>query len=267
MLNNTRVHVAPVGLDTPERIIDPLERYKADRVYLGGHGSVDVKSEVYKVVWNHLKSRHPEIELRSFSVDVWDLFSCLNEYRKIFVAESSNHIYVNVSTGSRIAAIGGMLSCMIWGGTPYYAKIDFSGAEPENQKKDTPLRNEVSVLPVGKAKVSTVETLPVYRIMKPSDDMLKILFIIQQAGGKLSKKHLIEKLQSEDVRLIPVSSDAQTKSASHSRLKPFLEPMTQEWGFVTVKYKGRKSEVLLTEQGRKALKIFGSNFEQTYQTA
>jgi carbamoylphosphate synthase large subunit len=123
------------------------------------------------------------------------------------------------------------------------------------------------VLPVGKAKVSTVETLPVYRIMKPSDDMLKILFIIQQAGGKLSKKHLIEKLQSEDVRLIPVSSDAQTKSASHSRLKPFLEPMTQEWGFVTVKYKGRKSEVLLTEQGRKALKIFGSNFEQTYQTA
>jgi hypothetical protein len=267
MLSNARVHIAPVGLDAPERIIGPLERYKADRVYLGVLRSADVKSDIYKVVWNHLKSRHPEMELRSFSVDIWDLFSCLNEYQRIFAAEVNNHIYVNVSTGSRIAAIGGMLSCMIWGGTPYYARIDFSGVEPEYLKIDASLKNTVSVLPVNKAKVSTIETLPVYSIMKPSNDTLKILFIIQQAGGKLSKKRLIERLQSESVRLIPVFDAARTKSAPHSRLKPLLEPMIQEWGFVSVNSKGRKSEVLLTDQGRKALRIFGNGFEQPYETA
>jgi CRISPR/Cas system-associated protein Csm6 len=36
------------------------------------------------------------------------------------------HIYINVSTGSKVSSIAGTLACMIWKGTPYYAHIDYN---------------------------------------------------------------------------------------------------------------------------------------------
>jgi hypothetical protein len=34
-------------------------------------------------------------------------------------------MYINISTGSKVTSITGMLACMIWNGTPYYAHTDY----------------------------------------------------------------------------------------------------------------------------------------------
>ncbi len=66
-------------------------------------------------------------------MDIWNLFDCLQTYKKIINEEEekggkSAHIYINVSTGSKVSSIAGTLACMIWKGTPYYAHI-YSGPE------------------------------------------------------------------------------------------------------------------------------------------
>ncbi|WP_226987297.1 hypothetical protein [Candidatus Nitrososphaera evergladensis] len=48
------------------------------------------------------------------------MFSCLEKYQDIFQSENEedrNHIYINVFTGSKVLAMAGMLSCMLWKGT------------------------------------------------------------------------------------------------------------------------------------------------------
>jgi hypothetical protein len=76
------------------------------------------------------------------------------------------HIYINVSTGSKIASIAGTLACMIWKGTPYYTHIDY-----DNIKKDP-----TDGLP--DEKVFSIVQLPVYSIDKPRTESLLILRVL-----------------------------------------------------------------------------------------
>jgi CRISPR/Cas system-associated protein Csm6 len=64
-------------------------------------------------------------------MNIWDLFDCLQTCKKIIREEEEQdgkniHIYINVSTGSKVSSIAGTLACMIWKGTPYYAHIDYN---------------------------------------------------------------------------------------------------------------------------------------------
>lgn len=80
--------------------------------------------------------------------------------------------------------------------------------------------------------------------------------IIKANKGKISKKELIEELQG--LKIIPLYPPSQPRSSPHSRLRAILDPLEKHWQFVEVKSRGRRSEVSLTEQGKSALRIFGS---------
>ena len=88
----------------------------------------------------------------------------------------------------------------------------------------------------------------------PDEISLKVLSIIKKSKGKITKKHLIEKLQ--EIKIIPNFEEGQ-RSAPHSRLRPILDPLISDWKFVEIKSRGSKSEVVLTDQGETAFKIFG----------
>jgi hypothetical protein len=58
------------------------------------------------------KEKYLQIEKRA--MDIWDLFECLQTYKKIIKEveeqEGKNvHIYINVSTGSKVSSIAGTL--------------------------------------------------------------------------------------------------------------------------------------------------------------
>lgn len=239
-MKDLRVHIVPIGLDPRERITNPLIQYRADRAYLISHlKDSATATENLESAKRILRKKIPSCELRQLSIDIWDLFACLEQYRKIFRDESKNRVYVNTSTGSKIACITGMLACMMWNGIPYYAKLDYS--------KDQPAK-------IKSMQVSETIELPKYKLLMPDERSLTVLSIIRKSGGRITKKALIKQLQELD--LIPTYDDNH-RSAPHSRLRPILDPLGFNWGFVRVEARGRKSEVSLTEQGTTALRIFG----------
>jgi hypothetical protein len=244
---NLRVHIAPVGFDSVERIAAPLIEQRADRVYLVSRSKQDPASEIVGKVRAAL-ARYPYIEVKHVYANIWDLFSCLEKYRDIFGSEKDNHVYVNVSTGSKILSMAGMLACMLWQGTPYYARLDYEDGGPSAD--------------ADKRKVTGLDFLPVYQINMPTPESLQVLGFLDKAGGKMSKKQLIEELQSPKVKMIPVYLPSQPRSAPHSRLRAILDPLESHWHFVETRSRGRRTDVLLTEQGRNALRIFGSGSHQ-----
>ena len=118
-MRDLRVHIVPIGLDPEERITDPLIQYKADKAHLITYlKDGRIAAQNLESAKNTLQTKLPSCELVQHSIDIWDTFACFEQYRSIFQDEKGNHIFVNTSTGSKIACITGMLACMIWGGTP-----------------------------------------------------------------------------------------------------------------------------------------------------
>src|SRR6266516_1636181 len=126
-----RIHIVTVGFQI-RRITEPLIRERADKVYLikSAHEdkAIAYLDKVMKILRNE---KYIQVEKRA--MDIWNLFDCLKTYKKIINEEEekggkSAHIYINVSTGSKVSSIAGTLACMIWKGTPYYAHI-YSGQE------------------------------------------------------------------------------------------------------------------------------------------
>lgn len=234
-----RIHISPIGFDPTERVIAPLLEYRADKVYLISKSKDDNALERRKEIRKTL-DKHPHIQVSEVYLNIWDLFSAVEGYRKIFDAEKGNHVHVNVSTGSKIISIAGMISCMLWSGTPYYAKLNYEDG---------------ASVSIDKRKVQETEILPVYQITMPSTEQLQVLSIIDTSHGKITKKDLIDALQ--DLKVIPTYLPSQPRSAPHSRLRSLLDPLENHWQFITIKSKGRRSEVSLTEQGKSALRIFG----------
>ncbi len=244
-----RVHIATVGFQV-RRITEPLIREKADKVYLLTRSHND-KATAYldKVMKILRKERYLQIEKRT--MDIWDLFDCLQTYKKIINEEEkggkNTHIYINVSTGSKISSVAGAMACMIWKGTPYYAHIEY------NDKKDL-----ADGLP--DEDVTAIDEIPVYSINKPKPESLAVLKILNsmKEGGRpkmMKKGRLIEEL--EEVGIIEKNASI---GAKHSKLKGLLNSISiagSDNPLVEVEYKGKQSNVILTTQGESTLKIFG----------
>jgi hypothetical protein len=158
--------------------------------------------------------------------------------------QSSSHIYVNVSTGNKVSSVAGTLACMIWKGTPYYAHVDY--AYNKDPIDGLPLENVIDIT-----------ELPVYSINKPKLETLLVLEILKNTNhGRIKKSALIAILEEKGVINENLSS-----VAKHSKIKGLLNPISiiglSDNPLVEVEYRGRQSNVILTQQGESTLKIFG----------
>jgi hypothetical protein len=237
-----RVHIAPIGFEV-RRIADPLIRMRADVVYLVSLDQNDKAGKFMKEIRRILKEESPQIDIREESTNLWDLFTCLAKYKEIFNKERKNEIFVNVSTGSKVAAISGTLACMLWGGVPYYAKLDYGNELPENIKPE---------------KVGDIQDVPTFTIKTPRPEILKALRIIDSKGGKVSKKVMIQELVALGV-IRPVKEPELTEAAKHSQLRVLIDPMKNEFEYVEVESRGRTSIVHITKEGKNALRVFGTD--------
>jgi hypothetical protein len=240
---NLRVHIAPLGFDV-ERISEPVIREKADKLYLIIRSN-DIEGARYlEEIRIALQQSRRDIEIVEITADIWNLFDLLNKLKFVFdkELESGSHVYVNVSTGSKIASIAGTLACMIWKGIPYYAHVDY---DHEN----------VDQRGIKHQEVTDVSSLPVYSINTPKIESLKILQILNESDGKIKKKVLMQKLEEDGIINSKLGIEAK-----HSKLRGLLNRLSiaSDNPEIKVDYKGRQSSVLLTPQGQATLKIFGS---------
>src|ERR1700739_2480280 len=168
-----RVHIATVGFRV-RRVTEPLIRERADKVYLitKSHDlhpkTIASLEKILKIL---RKERYLQIEKRT--TDIWNLFECLETYKRIIKEEEERggrdtHIYINISTGSKISCIAGTMACMIWKGTPYYVHIVYN-----HDKKDP-----ADGLP--DEDVTTIDEIPVYSINKPKPESLAVLKILDR---------------------------------------------------------------------------------------
>lgn len=244
MSANLRVHIAPVGFEF-RRVTEPLLHMQADKVYLVSFSEDDDASKFFVQINKELAQKYRHIKVEEVFIDIWDLYACIEKFREIILTEKGNHVYMNVSTGTKITAMAGMLACMLWGATPYYARVSYPSPKP--------------AIDLHTEHVEEPDILPVYDINKPRPEFMLVLSIIEQNGGHVRKARLIEKL--EELSVISIRDERKTElseAAKHSQLRAILDPMGSEWKYVTVEARGRRSEVTITEQGRAALKIFGT---------
>lgn len=243
MKANLRVHVAPVGFEI-ERVTQPLIDWRADKVYLilGPYEDMG-KGTIYLKAITEILDNHKNIEVKQLTSNIWDLYDLINKFKSVLKNESKegSHIYVNVSTGSKIASVAGTLSCMIWKGVPYYAHIDYD----YNVEYANGIKHD---------KVTSITEIPVYSINIPMQESLTILQILKDSNGEIKKKKLIEKLETEGY----INSKLKIE-AKHSKLRALLNQLSQgsDNPLVIVEYGGRQSKVKITTQGEATLKIFG----------
>ena len=248
---HARIHVAAVGFEV-ERVVEPILKERADRVYLLTRAGPDQAKPFVTEVRRRLAAADRGLDVRVEATAIWDVFGVLGQLRRIFEAErrTERHasgvvpIRINVSTGTKITAIAGTLACMLWRGEPYYVQVTESWYSHLTPR----------VRPVNDV-VARVDPVSIYELRAPSKELVEVLEALGSGGGSLRKRDLIRALGLDGPR--PGSSgDRPSAQAQHSRLRARLEPLEGRWGFVAADEGGR-GKVRLTDQGRLALALFG----------
>ncbi|WP_292364245.1 MULTISPECIES: DUF6293 family protein [unclassified Methanoculleus] len=254
-----RVHIAPVGYDI-DRVVLPLERMAADRVWLvkERNETEDDGLEYYQGIINNLQERLQRCEVKNKPCDLInrDLFDILRAYREIIEEESQNHIFINVSTGTKIHSIAGMLVSMIFKEKkrdiyPYYAVPEDYDGKTANDRP----------LVTGCKKIHSI---PSYKIERPREDLINVLKIIEeltQNNERLTKNVLIGELNEAhylDLRKKQGDRSSQDeKSAKYRALdRKYIQPLVG-WNFIEVAGTGTRKEIQLTMEGRNILKFLG----------
>ena len=237
---NLRIHIVPVGYDST-RVTEPLLSKKADKVYFIRHVGDKGYSRYYDFITSELHDTG--IEIHEEFVDIWDLFQCIRKFKEIVNSEKDNHFYVNVSTGSKITAIAGMLTSMLMPHVePYYVHIEYS-----SQKIQKKIKKDV---------VKESNELPVFEINQPPNEYLVTLSLLSKYDY-MKKSKLIEELEEKNIiKQKDMNKSFFSEHAKHSQLRAILDPMERNWDFINIEGKGKKSRVKITSQGNFALKIF-----------
>jgi hypothetical protein len=252
-----RIHIAPVGFEI-DRVVIPVIEMRADKVWLmaerdpardqGGPYLERVESEIRR------QNEHCEIEIKRCDFDSRDLYDVLRAFREIVDEERENHIFVNVSTGTKIHAIAGMMACMIFKDhaaalIPYYAKPDTY----------LPLPEEANQMSMG---CRVIHQLPNYRIERPSEDLIRMLTVINECCGNesenVTKHELIRKLRERG--LLTVSED-EDRTIRNEKVAYYLalqrkciEPL-RKWNFIKIEPQTRRGKIQMTQEGRDMLKF------------
>src|SRR3989344_5218468 len=103
---NLRIHIAPVGFEFL-RVTEPLIRMQADKVYLITYEKDDKAAKFFSQIKKELGQKYRHIKVEEVFVDIWNLYDCIEKFREIILSEKNNHVYINVSTGTKITAIAG----------------------------------------------------------------------------------------------------------------------------------------------------------------
>jgi len=247
-----RVHVMPLGFEH-DRIVEPAVEFRADRVILLDWIADDIERPAYHAdVFADLDAAGIEVERRD--CELFDLYDSIAVVADLVTAEATpaddadvaNEVYVNLATGSKITAIGGMIACMVTGdASPYYVRAEryASGTEP-----------------VGYGMELAID-LPTYPMDHPDRQQILVLDRLVEAGSQ-SKKQLIQFGAERDLSFIgdcdrPFDATGKPTKQAYARLRRHVVDPLVDRGFVVVDRVGTTRRVRVTEAGRNARTAFG----------
>lgn len=249
MRPSERVHIAPLGFER-DRVVKAAKQLKADRLILLEWGEGE-RPPFVEELYEDIEAAGIDQEIRS--CNIFDLYEVVRVTAREIQKHADDDVFVNIATGSKISAIGGMIACMVTDAVPYYV-------EPERYGEKDVQR----VKPVSHG-VKNIRELPAYPIDAPETQLIYVMEYIYR-NGPVTKKELIEFGQGNGNSIpagtpaegLPFITDYEADSdrARYRLLETHvLGPLTEK-GFIHTKEVGRRTDVDLTEEGENTLSAF-----------
>ena len=250
-----RVHIVPVGFEY-DRIIKPLSTLKADRVWL----LVDEEDQEDNYYLKNIEQWlvKERIEYKKEKCSIRDLYNVMKVMRAIIEKEKKNNVSVNVSSGSKVEAMAGMLISMVMKGTQtvdaYYVVPERYNPSSDEKQMSSGCRDIV--------------LMPSYPVEKPKQHLIEFLKLLKENNKPLSKRRLVEKavqkgLLTRDAKDTShqgkSTSDKQNKNENSLYMKlnaRYLDPL-EKMGLVEVVKEGGSRKVHLTDDGLNMLTFLG----------
>ena len=257
-----RVHIVPLGNEF-DRILEPIRDTRADLVYLLEHdGFEDQGVPAYHDDLVHALEEIATVERRACNLK--DIYGVLGVITTLADEHADDNVYVNVSGGGTIAAIGATMACMdvSTDASAYYVEPD----EYNHDMVGEPLSTGASA----------VYSLPTYPIDSPTPDQIAMMEFLADPDSwdgyhdarttPPKKKDCIEYARDAGLtfmadRAPPESHPGgEDKGAFRVLDSRILDPLERD-GYVEIESVGRRRVIHLTEQGENAYRAFRHKLE------
>lgn len=231
-----RVHIMPVGYEY-ERIVQPAEKFRADIVVLIGHEEDTEGSAGHERLSSAIQALEDlDVHIEARECDIFDLYSSMGAIAESIAEHEDDEVFVNVSTGSKVTAIAGMIASMVLDSTPYYVRAK----NYENDPDDIEHFTELPTYPIDAPDAEQV-------------DVLKFIDRFSKQQGPPTKGDVIH--FSEQFNLDYVSRNVAGKGKYRLLDTHIVEPL-KERGYIEDAKQGRNKILSLTDDGRAALEAF-----------
>lgn len=229
-----RVHIFPVGHER-SRVVESVKRYKADKVVLITHSSNDeagdeclskVNSDLEELGFN------PEVKI----CDIFDLYDSLETFASTIHENEGENVFVNISTGSKVTAIAGMIAAMVQDATAYYVKARSYERMPE--------------------EIESEFEIPHYPIQAPDEEQVIVMEYIHRCneeGESPTKGDLI--FFCDQNGLPSLRKNIEGKGKYRILDTQILDPLVSQ-GWVEITKSGRTKVAKVTDSGYGALRAF-----------
>lgn len=238
-----RVHIVAHGWEVA-RIVEPLYELKADKIVLIMPENDGFLADFEREMVEELRENDRiEVELRT--ANLYDLDSALQTFTQAVKDHETDDVYINVSTGTQIAGIAGMMAAQTSDATPFYVQTTVAG--PDAEDVETP---EEPLFP----NPGEIAELPVFKLQGPSPEQLEILGYLYGQDG-VTKKELIAHAEEEELPFI-INTEAESDEGRYRLLEShIIEPLSQGQ-YIRVEKVGREKQVFIEQHGIDALAAF-----------
>jgi hypothetical protein len=242
-----RVHLMPVGYEN-DRIVLSAERLRADRVVLLRYVDETAHPSYVETVRERLDDRG--IDHETVACDIFDFYDSIGTVAELATRFADHEVYVNLASGSKVTAIGGMIACMATGATPYYVRAERYAAETDDDVAEG---------------IHSVTELPTYPMESPEPQHVAVMDYVDREGGA-RKRDLIDFGKEAGLAFI-ADRDAANRKSEYRLLDSHVLGPLAEHGYVELEDVGRSTRVSLTGSGRNTLRAFRYLVEDDGRTA
>ncbi|MFW9882071.1 MAG: DUF6293 family protein [Candidatus Thorarchaeota archaeon] len=260
-----QIHIT-FNCEEEERITKPIIENPPNKLYIfiafiKKSQEKDINMHFYEKNIKLLKEKIPLLEIITKEVDYTDYIEIIQELSKIIKSEREENanckIFINVSTGSKMASLASAEASKLWNCELYYvhsSKYDPHGGGPRH-KGEFYIFKPIT-FPIEKPKKTFIRTLKLIEnlITRKYQDK-----IYDQTKEKfVYMKYLIQEL--EENGYIELDSKhkepSSLKSALYMKSRNFLEPLVNELKYIKISDDKRNKKVYLAPIGKDILEIF-----------
>ncbi|WP_152042499.1 HFX_2341 family transcriptional regulator domain-containing protein [Salinigranum salinum] len=247
------VHIVPVWREY-DRVVEPIREYRPDRVYLLAHDDQPANSGEYcHDLRDELCELVPRVDL--VELDLFDMYDVMGAVTTLADTHAGERVRVNVTGGTKRAAIGASMACMDRGtnAEPYVVE---PGERPAGI--DDPLTSGYD----------SASLMTMYSIHSPSRDQVIAMAVIDAYNTNTRKTKLRTVIdKGRQWGIAGLDPEADRDKGDYAKLRSRITEDLEERGYIEIVERStRCKHVRLTGSGYQTLRSFRHRAENVIQT-